>query len=302
MNTGGKTSTQQNGEGVYATRPVINRVALVFDFDETLAPDSFTALLEHCGFDPDAFEAKKIKPLLDDGWDKKLARFYVLRKEAEERDDVSLTAETFAEVARNLELYPEATEMFERVAGYARAIVSDIEVEFYLLTAGMLEIPRATSIADRFRTMWGGELYFDEESGELDSVKRMVSYQDKIRYILKLCKGLDIDEPQINHDVYREIAEEEWHVPLSQVIYVGDGDSDMPVFAYLAEHEGLAISVHKSQRTDDWEGYEDVHEGRRVQNLAPADYREASELMQSLKLAVESICKRIALRQLSRGE
>ncbi|MGB3402091.1 MAG: hypothetical protein WBA77_05320 [Microcoleaceae cyanobacterium] len=40
----------------------------------------------------------------------------------------------------------------------------------------------------------------------------------------------------------------------------------------------------------------------RVANIAPPDYRENSELMQSLTLAVEGICKQIALRRLSIGE
>jgi phosphoglycolate phosphatase-like HAD superfamily hydrolase len=286
-----------------ATPAVHNRIALVFDFDETLAPDSFAALLKHCGYDPESFEEEKIEPLLENNWDKKLARFYVLADESRHRDDLTITAETFAEVGRNLELYPEVEEMFDRVVDYAQDIIPDIEVEFYLLTAGMLEIPRATSISDRFRTMWGGELFFDEEDGELTFVKHTVSYPDKIRYVLKLCKGMDIDHPKITQDVYRELPSEEWYLPLSQLIYVGDGDSDMPVFAYLAEHDGLSIGVFKSDGVSGWEGYEDIHEGQRVvENLAGADYQEDSELMRSIKFSVQSICKEIALRQMGKGE
>lgn len=47
---------------------------------------------------------------------------------------------------------------------------------------------------------------------------------------------------------------------------------------------------------------EQMREERRVQNLAPADYREGSELSRSIQLAVESVCKLIALRRLGRGE
>jgi hypothetical protein len=36
--------------------------------------------------------------------------------------------------------------------------------------------------------------------------------------------------------------------------------------------------------------------------LAPAEYGEDSELMRSLTLAVESLCKQISLLQLSVGE
>jgi hypothetical protein len=284
-----------------ATVPFHNRIALIFDFDETLAPDTFAALLEYCGIDHEQFNEEEVEPLLEQGWDKKLARFHCLIEKSRREDDLTITAETFADVGQNLELYPEVPQMFDRLRGYAQEIIPDVEVEFYMLTAGMLEIPRATTVAEQFRVLWGGELHFDEED-RLSFVKRTVSYPDKIRYILKLCKGLDIDHPQIMDDVYRYVPEDEWHLPLSQVIYVGDGDSDMPVFAYLKEHEGLAIGVFQGESASDWEGYADMHDGRRVQNLALSDYREGSELMQSLRLAIESVAKRIALRRLSQDE
>ena len=164
-----------------ATVTYHNRIALIFEFDETLAPDTFTALLEHCGLDPDQFHEDRIAPLLELGWDKKLARFHCLIEESRRRDDLTIGADTLAEVGRSLELYPEVAQMFDRVRQYAQQVVPDVEVEFYLLTA-------------------------------------------------------------------------------------------------------------------------DMHAGRRVENLALSDYREDSELMKSLRLAVESIAKRIALRRMSQAE
>jgi trehalose-6-phosphatase len=98
--------------------------------------------------------------------------------------------------------------------------------------------------------------------------------------------------------VYREVPENEWHVPLSQVIYVGDGASDMPAFALMNERRGLGIGVYKAESPQDWASRDEMYARRRVQNLAYADYTDGSELMKSLTLAVESICKEIALRKL----
>lgn len=284
-----------------ATLPFNNRIALVFDFDETLGPDTLTALLKHCDIDPDWFEEELVNPFVEDGWDKQLARFYHLIQLSRQRDELNVTKETLAEVGKNLELYPEVEQMFERVRGYIHDISSDIEVEFYLLTAGMLEIPRATAIIDEFRTVWGGELHFDD-SGALDFVKNMVSHTDKIKYLLKLCKGLDIDSAKVAEDVYRHVPEEEWHVPLGQVVYLGDGDSDMPVFDYMEDNGGLAIAVFQGESTEDWEGYDDDYTDRQVQNLAKSDFREESELMRSIKLGVESIARRIQLQRMGKDE
>lgn len=284
-----------------ATLPFYNRIALIFDFDETLAPDTFTALLKLCGLDPDWFEESLVSPSVEAGWNKMLARFYHLIQLAHEQDDLQITQETMVEVGKKLELYPEVTQMFDRVRGYAQGIIPDIEVEFYLLTAGMLEIPRATAVAKEFRMLWGGELFFDD-GGELAFVKNTVSNSDKIKYILKLCKGMNIDSPKIEEDVFRHIPEDEWHVPLGQIVYVGDGDSDMPVFDYLEDNDGLAIAVFQGESTDEWEGYEKDYADREVQNLARSDFREDAELMKSIKLAVESIAHRIKLQRMGQDE
>ncbi len=98
------------------------------------------------------------------------------------------------------------------------------------------------------------------------------------------------------------MPEEEWHVPLDQVIYVGDGASDMPAFSLMNDHGGIAIGLYKGDTVEEWRGQAHMHAGRRVENLVPVDYSEESELMQSLTLAVESIAKRIALRRLGQGE
>ena len=40
-------------------------VALVFDFDDTLAPDSTSGFLQDMGVDPAAFWRDEVNPLLD---------------------------------------------------------------------------------------------------------------------------------------------------------------------------------------------------------------------------------------------
>jgi hypothetical protein len=95
--------------------------------------------------------------------------------------------------------------------------------------------------------------------------------------------------------VYRDVSPEELHVPLTQVIYVGDGASDIPCFSLLNEEKGVAIGVYKGRTAEDWGRELEMSRGQRVANVAPAEYSEDSELMRSLKLAVESMCFQIAL-------
>lgn len=280
------------------TQTYRNRIVLVFDFDETLAPDSYNALLTHLGFEPETFRRERLRPLVDAGWDDTLAKFHLLIAESRRRDDFRVTRDDFVQTAATLELFPGVPEMFGRVRTFARELIPDVAVEFYLLTGGMLEIPRASGIADEFEMMWGGELLFDE-AGELDFVKRAVRDPDKRRYLLKLVKGLEIDDPQRTQDVQQQVDEREWYVPFSQVVYVGDGSSDMPAYAMFNDRSGLALGVVEADHIRNWEGYSGMRDGRRLENLAPVDYREGSELMNSLLLAVDSICKRMLIRRKS---
>jgi hypothetical protein len=77
-----------------ATLAFHNRIAVVFDLDKTRAPETFAALLEHGGIDADTFKEVRIQSLIDEGWDKKLSHFYSLAEESDQRDDITITADT----------------------------------------------------------------------------------------------------------------------------------------------------------------------------------------------------------------
>jgi hypothetical protein len=280
--------------------PFHPRVALIFDFDKTLAPDSLDTLIGCCGLDPKEFRKKCVEPLKKEGWDEILAQFYAFIQASKSGASRRITKEVFEEVGRSLELYPGVPELFDKVRGYARAVLPEVEVEFYVVTCGLIQMHRAHPIAKEFNGMWGSEFHFGE-NGEIEFAKQIITFPEKVHYMLALSKGIDMrgsNEP----DAYRPVQDEDRHVPISQILYIGDGASDMPAFMLMNQEGGLAIAVVDGDRTEDWSGYEEVFEERRVQNLALSDYREGTELLQSIQLAVESICKLIALRKLGRGE
>lgn len=284
-----------------ATKPLSNRIALAFDFDDTLVPDTVDSLLESCDIDSQAFRKERIQPLIDNGWEPILARFYSLIQESKRRDRDKITKEYLTKFGEELAPFDGVPEMFKRLRQSAKTIVPDIEVEFYLISCGMVEIARHTCIAPEFTAMWGCEFSYNEE-GEIEFVKQLVSHTEKTRYLFQLAKGIDNTTQDGQMFVYRDVSPEELHVPLTQVIYVGDGASDIPCFSLMNDENGVAIGVYKRSTVQEWNREVTLSASQRVANLAEADYREDSELMRSLTLAVESMCKQIALSQLSVGE
>jgi trehalose-6-phosphatase len=125
---------------------------------------------------------------------------------------------------------------------------------------------------------------------------------EKTSYLYYLSKGIDSDKEKDLMFAYRNVSNEQLRIPLTQVIYVGDGASDAPCFAVVNQNSGTGIGLYKQNHTQEWSEQDKIDVNQRVANIAPPDYRENSELMQSLTLAVEGICKQIALRRLSIGE
>ncbi|BDA68569.1 hydrolase [Rivularia sp. IAM M-261] len=282
------------------TKPFSNRIAVVFDFDDTLVQDTVDALLSSLGIDPLKFRQEQIKPLIDKGWDKILARFYALIQESK-RQDNKITQEYIAKFGQELAPFDGVTDMFDHLRQRTHELNPKVELEFYLITCGMVEIARHNCIAPNFKAMWGCEFYYGE-SGGIEFIKKIVTHTEKTRYLFQITKGLDDHKDDGATFVYRDLPREQLYVPLTQVIYVGDGESDIPCFSLMNEEQGTAIALYKDITPEEWGRDLSITQSQRVANLAPVDYNKNSELMQSLTLAVESICKQISLQQLSVGE
>lgn len=284
------------------TQPFSNHLAIVFDFDETLAPDTFALLLEDLNLDVDAFKQERVQPLIDDGWDKYIARAYCLVEESKQRKGKDkITQERLARVGRELKPFAGVPEMFERLRQCACNVVEDVNVEFYLISGGFIEMAQNSCIANNFKAMWGCRFHYDVD-GEIKFIKQQMSNTEKTSYLYYLSKGINADKEKDLMFAYSNIPSDQLRIPLTQVIYVGDGASDAPCFAVVNENNGTGIGLYKESDTQKWSEQDKIGINQRVANIAAPDYRENSKLMLSLTLAVEGICKQIGLRRLSVGE
>lgn len=272
-----------------------NRVAVFFDFDETLAPKTDNVLLKHFKLDPDAFSDTHIQPLKDRGFENILAKAWAFIQLSNSDPKYRISRSLFAELGRNYPLYPGVDSLFRRLRHVAEAIVEDVEVEFHMVTAGFREIPAATPIASEFTAVWGGEYeYVDQDN--IVFVKSIISHPEKVRYVMMVAKGLDEAGANGPEDIWKPIRDEDWHVPLDQIVFVGDGNSDKQTFGFLYRTKGIGIGV-REPGSDKWSQSDAMHDGRAVENVAAASYEQGSELYASLELAIQSICHRIKLRR-----
>jgi len=277
------------------TLPIKNKIAVVFDFDETLAPSTHLKLLEKSGIDKNERE-KFVEKLLDEGWDKILARAYSWIKYSQD-EAPPLTRQMFQEIGQELDLFDGVDTLFDRLRGFCPE--ESIDMEFYLLTAGFVEIPEATSVAREFKRIWGGSYAFDEDD-KLVFIKSMLTHEQKREYIQQLAKGTGEDGPSAPSDSHQFVEEENMYIPFTQIIYVGDGSSDRPAFSLLHERGGITIGLAKDSNAT-WKEGDKLKKSQKVDNLLAVDYTEGSELMQCLQLAIESISRLIMLRMVGKS-
>jgi phosphoserine phosphatase len=269
-------------------------VAVVFDFDGTLARDSTTQFLRHLGVDTGEFWETGVEPRVLDGWDPVPAYLYGIWRLSRARENGGgIGREAFRRFAAELEFFPGAEKVFRRLRDSLAANHPGAGLEFYMISSGIGEILRASSVARWFQRIWASDFEYDD-SGGLEFPRNIVSFTDKTRYLFELSKGLAADDgPSEPFAVNRRVPRESLRIPLRQVIFVGDGYTDIPCFKIVRDNGGVAIGVYEPGREGSRRDL-GLLEDDRVSDLVPADYRPDSRLSRLLEQALETVGARAA--------
>lgn len=280
------------------TRAHHNRLALVFDFDLTLAPGGFGAVLQRFGLDYPGWEQDRLAPMIEDGWDEIQAKGAELRRLSAEADS-PVTEQVLADIGRRLDPYPGCMETLTHLKALGAQASGGAEVELYILSSGFTDIMVHTPIADCFTDIWGSSLFFDDQ-GRVDGVKRAIISIEKARYLKALAKGLDLNGANEPEGVDLAVPEAQWRVPLDQMLYVGDGASDIPAFDQVQRAGGLALGVVHGK--NDWSTARRIHEDAKVENIAAPDFSPGAPLRRLLETAVDILARRVALRRIGAAD
>ncbi len=279
-----------------ATHPYIPRVAFIFDFDSTLACDTIDAMCAAWGMDRENWE-ERYNSNMGDNWDGILKRGMSLIECGKDRDE-PLTREFFGRAADRIDIFEGVEHLPARLSEAARNVLPEIELELVVLSSGYIEMIERTVVEDLFDKTWAGGFHFDAEDRAI-GMKRIIGHPEKARYLEAYAKGLDLDhanEPRVDDP---DFAEHDMHVPFDQLIYVGDGLSDLEAFAFVANRGGIAIAIDESAKFDH---SDQQTSDERVDNLAAPDYSEGSELLECLLHAARGAASRAAIRRFGKGE
>ena len=268
-------------------------IAIIFDFDDTLGPESTSSFLDSINIDVPSFW-KETENLREEGWDPVPSYLYQLVQLAEEKD---ITKERLAAWGKNVALYPGVEEIFGKLNARRDELAPEIKLEYYIISSGMEEMLRHCPIAHHFTDIWGCDFHYDEK-GFIRFPKRIVSFTDKTRYIFHITKGLIGQESRsCPFEVNRKVNPEDKKIPRDQMIFVGDGYTDVPCFSLIGKAGGIPLAVCDTEDRNKWGRAWGFMEEKRVIHWATADYRQGSTLYASLMMALESQIQKILVRQ-----
>ncbi len=262
-------------------RPII---AVLYDFDKTLCTTDMQnyAFIPSLGMTPEAFWTEANSFGRRNRIDGILAYMYIMIQESQRRN-LPFTRQDLVEKGRGIELFPGVEEWFGRINAFGAE--QGVEVEHYVISSGLREIIEGSSISGAFREIYASEFYYDGE-GRPVWPKLAVNFTAKTQFVYRINKGvLDVsDDKTLN----ASMPDDSKRVPFTNMIYMGDGLSDVPCMKMMRAYGGQAIAVYQGSNRA---GVEELLARGRVDFIFPADYREGT----ALDMTVKNIIRKMAI-------
>jgi hypothetical protein len=278
-------------------RPVVPKfdkktIALVYDFDGTLSPRPMQeyAFLPKIGADAAAFWAESNALAKKTQADPLITYMHLLYKKAQAKG-VRIDRRDLVEQGRHVELFPGVEAWFDCVGDYVKAHAQShgVALRHYLISSGLTEIIEGTTIRKRFHNVFASEYWF--EAYDLPYPKRVITDTGKTQYLFRINKGVE----DLGESINQHMSEDARPIPFANMIYFGDGDTDVPSMAVMRKNGGHAVAVYPPGKSK--AKCVDLFKAKRCDFFAPADYRDGSELFKRTCLLLDRILADIRVQE-----
>lgn len=269
---------------------MISTIAMVYDFDGTLTPlpmQEYT-ILPKLGITGKAFWREAREEARRTGGDEMLTYMRLLVKRLE-ANETHLSKSDLQALARHIEYFPGVSTWFDRMKRYVhRQSGGTVGLRNYIISAGQREILEGTGIRKHFHRIFASEYFFDHH-GRATFPNVLVNDTIKTQYIFRINKGREAAHESINE----YMPEAERPIPFANIIYIGDGMTDVPCMTVTKKNGGHAIAVYPENKTKSRRVCEELLEAGRVDFIAPADYSSRKLLEKRVRLILDMMLARI---------
>ncbi len=263
-------------------------VAIMYDFDNTL---STTDMAEY-DFIPDLKMSNKDFWVETDGYVKEhamdsiLGYMYATIKKCKEHK-IPLTRDYLKKCGKNILFNKGIDTWFERINSYGKAL--GLDVKHYVISCGLKPMIEGCAIYDKFANVFASDFVYDENKNAIwPSIS--INYTNKLQYLFRINKGIeDVSEhKQLNSFM----AEEDRPVPFENMIFVGDGLTDVPIMKITRQLGGQSIGVYFNETQSHY-----LVDADRVDFFVQNDYSQGSKMEIAVQTILNKISARIALQR-----
>lgn len=251
-------------------------IAFLYDFDKTLCTTDMEdyAFIPSLGYTPAEFWGRANAFGWENRMDGLLAYMYTMIQECAAQN-IKLDRAFLNHCGESIQLFPGVREWFARTNAFGESL--GVQVEHYVISSGLREIIEGSGIAQEFREIYACEFYYNE-NGDACWPKLDVNFTNKTQFVYRINKGiLDVSRDRELND---SMPDDSKRVPFTNMIYMGDGLSDVPCMKMMRAYGGQAIAVYQASNR---QGVEKLLADGRVDFIFPADYREGMELDRTVR-------------------
>ncbi|MDI9494880.1 MAG: HAD family hydrolase [Bacillota bacterium] len=255
-------------------------VAIMYDFDKTLSPKDMQeyGFISELGMKSEDFWEKSRVNMVNHNMDQILAYMLTILQEAEGR--MLLTRNVFNEMGRHVKLFDGLDTWFDRINSYGDKL--GLKIEHYIISSGLKEIIEGNEIAHNFKEIYAAEYCYNEKNVPIWPAMA-VNYTSKTQFLFRINKGvLDVTE---HKGLNESTPDDKKRIPFSNMIYIGDGMTDVPCMKLVKINGGHSIAVYHDDRciADSL-----ISQGR-VDFVVNADYSENSEMEKTVYTILNQI-------------
>ncbi|UCI23804.1 haloacid dehalogenase-like hydrolase [Mesorhizobium sp. B2-8-5] len=271
-------------------------LAICYDFDGTLAPGNMQErdFIPAIGMTKKAFWTEVKADCVKHDADEILIYMKLMLAKASGKE-VKVRKEDFEKFGKELELFDGVEQWFARINEYGKE--GGLKISHHVISSGIREMISGSNISKYFENIYASSFCYDHH-GIAVWPALALNYTTKTQYLFRINKG--------SHNVYDNslineyIPPEERPVPFSNMIYIGDGLTDVPCFRLVKNLGGTSIAVFRPHTKGAKTKSQKMLSDGRVNFIAPADYQEASPIDRIVKATMEKIASEQYYRSLSK--
>ncbi|HIR65597.1 MAG TPA: haloacid dehalogenase-like hydrolase [Candidatus Fimimonas gallinarum] len=265
-------------------------VAIIYDFDNTLSTkdmQEFT-FIPSLGITADEFWAQCDKTSHEYSMDHILAYMYLMAKMSKQ-SGVPLSADKLREMGKGVEFFDGVKEWFARINNFGASL--GLEVRHYIISCGLKAMIEGCDIAHEFYNIFACDYVYDQ-NGEPVWPSVAINYTSKTQFLYRINKGVEDVGEHKKLNMY--MPKNQRVVPFCNMIYVGDGLTDVPSMKLARQRGGYAIGVYRNPEDASY-----LVDEERVDFYVKSDYTENSQMDEAMKAILQKICAQTRFWQLS---